>query len=67
MCMIFVSGHMCHGECVCMCTMLVCGHVCHDECVCICMMFVCGHMCHGAYVEDGGQLCAFGFFLLDSG
>lgn len=58
---------MCHGECVCMCTMLVCGHVCHDECVYICMMFVCGHTCHGAYVEDGGQLCAFGFFLLDSG
>lgn len=50
-----------------MCMMLVCGHVCHDECVCIRMMFVCGHMCHGEYVEDGGQFCAFGFFLLDSG
>lgn len=54
-------------NCVCMCLMFVRRHMCHGECVCMCMMFVHGHMCHGAYMEDGGQLCAFGFFLLDSG
>lgn len=40
---------------------------CATVSVCMCMMFVHGHMCHGECEEDGGQLCAFGFILWDSG
>lgn len=46
---------------------IVIVYACATVSVCMCMMFVHRHMCHGECEEDGGQLCAFGFILWDSG